>query len=563
MQNKPERLVKISSLSLKITLTVFILICSSYSFGQINLNVEAAVANLLRYGNGYQYTGKMKNPKQYFENLTDARFNINDVQFGLRYEYSDSIEYGLNFVGIARRFVEYDHESGISLRAGNFFEVISRGMALNLFEDRALYYDTGMDGVRLIYENTFKFKNPLNVKAEILGGNIEYNDYLTPERIELYRVQDAFLRVSPLKPLTIGLNYVYSNGELPEEGVITYVNSELPEAVINLNFPTLQFYADYVHKTSLISPNLIYPAPQTAKGDGFYSSISYSVGKVGMTLEYKNYAFDITLPDNRSNTRPSRMLPYQNPPTAQRENTSVLTSRNAHIVDFNDEVGGQFDLVYSPNDKLSFNVNGNIASRHYSYQDIDNSSVITYQRIDRGDSWLPNMSNSFWPFWEIYLEAEDYATDKIYGKLALDFFSNVIYNQVNPASTEVIKTTTIPFEFRYSLNDKYSITFINETQWASNTIRIHEQDFMNQYNSITFSSSPELNFTFSSEFTNDDEEPTGKKAWYTADLGYRLNESNTFGISYGSERGGLKCTNGICRFVQPFEGFRAFISTQY
>ncbi|HMS65245.1 MAG TPA: hypothetical protein PKD83_08345 [Ignavibacteria bacterium] len=69
--------------------------CSSVSYGQINLNVEAAVTNLLRYGSGYQYTGSIKNSKEYFENLTDARFNINGVTFGLRYEISDSIEYGL------------------------------------------------------------------------------------------------------------------------------------------------------------------------------------------------------------------------------------------------------------------------------------------------------------------------------------------------------------------------------------------------------------------------------------------------------------------------------------
>ena len=485
------------------------------------------------------------------------------MTFGLRYELSDSIEYGLNFRGIAKRFVEYDHESGISLRAGNFWEVISRGLAFNLFEDRALYYDTGMDGVRLTYEKTFKYKNPLKVKAQIIGGNINYRDYLDPSRVENYKLRNAYLRVSPLKPLTVGLNYVHSNGELPEEGTITYVNTDVPEAYININYPTFQFYADYAHKTSIITPNEIYPNPTTAKGDGFYSSLSYSVGKFGLTMEYKNYAFDVTLPDNRSNTRPSRMLPYQNPPTAQRENASVLTSRNPHVVDFNDEVGGQFDLVYIPNDKLSFNLNGSIASKHYQYEVNDESTVISYQRVDRGDSWLPNMNNAFSPFWEIYLEGEDYATDKIYAKLALAIQNSVIYNQINPDNSEIIKTTTIPLEFRYSFTEKYSLTFISETQWENNSIRVGEDNFMNQYNSLTFGSSPELNFTLTGEFTNDDEEPTGKKSWYTVDLAYRLNESNTFGVSYGSERGGLKCTNGICRFVQPFEGFRVLISTQY
>ncbi len=359
------------------------------------------------------------------------------------------------------------------------------------------------------------------------------------------------------------MNYVHSNGILPEEGVPTYVNTDMPEAVLNINYTDFQFYTDYAHKTSLITPNAIYPDPMTAKGDGLYSSLSYSFGKIGMTMEYKNYRFDITLPDNRSNTRPSRMLPYQNPPTAQRENATVLTSRNPHVVDFNDEVGGQIDFVYSPNDKLSFDLNGSISSKHYQYQDIDTSSVISYERIDRDDSWLPDLNDAFSPFWEVYLEGEDYATDKIYAKLALAIQNNTTYNQINPSSSEIIKTTTIPLEFRYSFTSKNSLTLINETQWESNSIRVGDKNFLNQYNSLTFSSSPDIGFTIAAEFTNDDEEPTGKKAWYLGELTYKLNESNTFAISYGSERGGLSCANGICRYIQPFEGFRVTVATQY
>jgi hypothetical protein len=546
----------------KLSVLFFVLFLCSDANSQINLNVEAAVSNLLRYGNGYQYTGSIKNPKEYFENLTDARVKINGVTFGFRNEISDSIEYGVNFVGISKRFVEYDHESGISLRAGDFWEAISLGMSLNTFEDRALAYDTGIDGVRIGYENTFKFKNPLQLKAQIIGGNINFRDYLDPYRVESYKLRNAFLRVSPLKPLTMGLNYVHSNGILPEEGFLTYVNSDVSEGFLNIEYKSMQFYTSYAFKSSVISPNEIYNA-STANGDGLYSAFSYTFGNLGMTMEYKNYRFDITLPDNRSNTRPSRMLPYQNPPTAQKENNSVLTSRNPHVVDFNDEVGGQIDFVYVPNDKLSFNLSGSIASKHYQYTDIDTSSIVSYERVDRGDSWLPDMNNAFSPFWEIYLEAEDYATDKIYGKLALALQNNVLYNQINPSSSEIIKTTTIPLEFRYSFTDIYSLTFINETQWANNSINIGDKNFMNQYNSLTFSSSPSLVLTVTSEFTNNEDEPTGKSSWFTGEISYKLNQSNTFGVSYGSERGGLKCTNGICRFVQPFEGFRVLIATQY
>jgi Family of unknown function (DUF6029) len=522
------------------------------------------VSNLLRYGNGYQYTGTIKNPKEYFENLTDARFKINGVTFGIRYELSDSIEYGVNFRGIAKRFVEYKHESGISLRAGDFFETISRGLSLNVFEDRALYYDTGVDGVRITYDKTFKMKNPLSIKAEILGGNLDYRgDYLNPYRIENYKIRDAFFRISPLKPLTLGVNYVHSNGIMPEENVLTNVNSDVSEGILNINYPDVQFYTSYAYKSSVISPNSIYPVQTNAKGDGLYSSLSYSFNKVGLTMEYKNYRFDITLPDNRSDTRPSRMLPYQNPPTAQLENNWVLTSRNQHVVDFNDEVGGQLDAVYSPNDKLSFHLNGSIASKHYEYQDTDTSSVISYERINRNDSYLPDLNDAFSPFWEIYLEGEDYATNKLYGRLAVVFQNNVVYNQINPSSSEKIFTSTIPLELKYSFNNTYTLNFVNETQFASNSIQVGDEDFLNQYFSLTLSRSPDLSFTIASEFTNNNQEPTGQKSWFLGELTYKLNESNTFAVSYGSERGGLRCSNGICRFVQPFEGFRATIATQY
>ncbi len=547
----------------KLLISIIIIFCCSESYAQLNLNVTAAVSNLLRYGNGYEYSGNIRNPKEYFENLTDARLNVNGIIFGLRYENSDPIEYGLNFRGIRKRYIEYKHESGISLRAGDFWEIISRGLSLNVFEDRALGYDTGIDGGRVTYQKTFGKKNPVKLKAQIIGGNIIYSDYLIPERIEKYRIRSAYAEVSPVKPLTIGLNYVYSNGDLPEGSVSTKVKTDLPEINLNLNFSSFQLYTAYSHKTSLVSPNEIFPKPITAKGDGLYSSLSYSLKKIGLTLDYKNYRYDVTLPDNRSNTRPTRMLPYQNPPTAIREHTSTLITRNPHIVDFNDEVGCQADIVYSPSDKLNFNFNGSVASRHYEYRDIDTTSVVSYKRVDRNGNYIPSLADAFSPFWEYYLEGEYYASDKVYTRLAFARQSSVLYNQINPLSSEKLFTSTIPVEIKYSFTKKYTLTTISESQWGHNSIRIGDKNYFNQYLSFTLSRSPNLNLTFNTEFTNDNEEPTGRKAWYLGETSYKINESNTVTVSYGSERGGLRCANGICRYVNPFTGFRVTVQTQF
>lgn len=559
--------MKITSEFLLKFLTAFVIIfsCSAAS-AQIKLNVDAAVSNLLRYGNGYEYTGTYKSAKEYFENLTDARLNVNGVTFGMRYEISDPIEYGLNFKGIRKRYIEYNHTSGVSLRAGDFWEILSRGLSLNVFEDRSLGYDTGIDGVRVAYRNIFGKKNPVRLYAQITGGDIDYSDYLTPERIEKYKVRSAYTEVSPVKPLTLGLNYVYSIGDLPEENVNTRVNTDLPEINLNFNLPEFQFYAAYSHKSSRVSPNEIFPTATTGNGDGFYSSLSYSKNKIGVTLDYKNYRYDITLPDNRSNTRPTRMLPYQNPPTAQKEHTSTLISRNPHVVDFNDEVGGQVDIVYTPNDKMTFNLNGSIASRHYQYEDTDTASGISYKRIERDGNYLPSLEDPFSPFWEIYFEGEYYVSEKVYTKLAFARQNSTQYNQIYPENSEKIFTTTIPIELKYSFNKEYTFTFVGEQQWEHNSFRTSresDQSFTNQFLSFTISRSPDLNITFNTESTNDDEEPTGKKFWWLSEVSYKINQSNTVLISYGSERGGLRCANGICRFVKPFEGFRASVQSSF
>ena len=80
------------------------LIGANYSQAQI----RTSVSNLLRYGNGDQTLGNVKNDFRYFENLTDIRFSLpENVNVGFRLLYDDPPEVGLPFQGLARRFVEY------------------------------------------------------------------------------------------------------------------------------------------------------------------------------------------------------------------------------------------------------------------------------------------------------------------------------------------------------------------------------------------------------------------------------------------------------------------------
>lgn len=536
-------------------IAVFYLYTNSYP--QSSPNIKASLNNIFRYGNGKEILNGKEDAKEYFENIGDARLQVNDVVFGMRYEISDPIEYGTDFKGIKKRYIEYKGLDELNIRAGDFWEVIGRGLSLNTFEQRQLFYDTGIDGARIIFKKSFGEKNPILIKTKLLGGNIEYRDFLNPNRIETYKVRNFNFEISPVKFLNIGTNYVYATGNIPSGNAETKIKAYIPEIFASINLPNFQFYSTYAHKHTNTEANTLYPYNLSANGDAFYGSLSYNKPGLGITFEYKNYRFDLTTPDNQSTERPTKMLPFQNPPTVVKEHTTTLTSRTPHVVDFNDEVGSQLEILWSPNDKLMLTFNGSIASKHYSFSDIDTGSKVSFVANERKNNFVPSFDDAFSPYWELSFESEYYLSDKIFLKSGLYKQSGVLYNDIFPNYSDKKKLITIPIELRYTFNNGYAIKLLFENQWADYSLRNPEyQKFTNQFAAISFSKSPNLSFTLCSEFTSDKQELTGKNKWIEGEISYNINKSNVIIASYGSERGGLKCTSGICRYVNPFNGFR-------
>jgi hypothetical protein len=550
----------------KLLIVLFFISITSVSWAQ-KLDVKASLNNLFRYGNGKENNTISEYSKEYLENIGDARLKINDFVFGMRYEISDPIEYGNDFKGIRKRFLEYNNLSeNINIRIGDYWDIIGRGMTLNVFEDRGLAFDTGIDGLRVAYKKTFGDKKPVKIKAQILGGDISYTDFLNLKRTETYKIRDGNFEISPLKNLTFGLNYVYAKGVIMGNDLktLTNITSELPEGYMSVKYKDLNLFYSYAHKRVSTEANLLYPKNITAFGNGMYSSLSYSKSGFGITLDYKNYRFDLVTPDQRDRTRPTKMMPFQNPPTALKEHTSTLISRSPHVVDFNDEVGTQLDIIFAPSEKLTMNLNLGLASRHYEYNNIDTTGFqYKWDRINRSNNFLPSLREQLSPFWEVYFETEYYATEKFYAKVAVSRQNEIIYNDENPLATEKVFNTTIPVELKYSLSKDYSLKVIFENQWAHNTSHATTPDYMNQFVALSLSKSPELTMTVNAEFTNDKDDPSGKSKWASGEVSYKVTPTNILTVFYGSEKGGLKCTNGICRYVYPFNGLRLTLSSKF
>ena len=536
-------------------LSIFLAAFVCFNPSLFSQDVVPSVSNLFRYGNGERILGSLKIPQTYFENLTDARISLpENFVLGFRLLYDEPPEIGEEFKGISRRYLEYNN-NGVYIRAGNSSTLFGRGMALNLFENRGLAYDTWMDGVKFKYSSDF-------YDATILGGSIDFRDSITFVRNEKYKIRGGNIEVYPFPELLLGGSYIYSEGVQPQGESSSdippkNIKAEIPEAYLNLNLNNISLYVDWSRKwTNVITDHY------TSTGSGLYGAVSYYGDGYGITLDYKNYSFDILDPYGRTDAaRPTRMLPFQNPPIVQKEYSYTLLTRPLHEVDFNDEVGYQIDAFYSVSDNTTLNFNTSLSSRHDSYN--LNPDGFTFTRIERSANFLPSTKKEFFPYYEIFIEGEHYYTSSSLFKLAFALRQETFYNEFSPDKSSIITTSiVVPVQIQNTFSQNFSLKAQSEHEWVKENFNGMNNNYFNQLITIIGSFFSKLTATIRFEYTTSKSEVSERKNWLIGELGYRLADSHTITISYGDERGGQVCSNGICKYIQPFEGLRVTILSQ-
>lgn len=529
-----------------------ILFSSAGIFGQ---DVVPSLSNLLRYGNGERMYGEVGQPQTYFENLTDLRLSLpEDFTVGFRLLYDDPPEVGPVFKGLKRRFVEFN-KNGFYLRAGNSSTLFGRGLAMNLFEDRGLAYDTWMDGVKSSYQNDF-------LKATIIGGNIDFRDSVTIARNELYKIRGGNLEIYPFDQLMLGTTYIYTEGVIPQgtqgSGIADKnITAELPEFYASLNMDKISAYVDWSRKwTNVITDS------SSSTGWGMYGSLSYFGDGFGITLDYKNYSYDIRDPyESVDYSRPTRMLPFQDPPIVQREYSFTLLSRAIHTVNFNDEVGFQIEAFYSPGENTTLTFNTSFASTHRKY--VIQPDGFSFVEVKRSADFLPSPQKEYFPYFEVYAELENYFDMNNVLRLAYSLREETFYNQFSSDHSSTInRSIVIPAQYQHNFNVDYSLTLQSEFEFVNMLSSVGNSAYINHFTLIRGTFYSKLTADLRIEYTTADNDPSGRKNWMSGELGYRITPSNVVSLSYGRERGGQICSNGVCRYIQPFSGFRFSLQTQ-
>lgn len=532
----------------------FILVASTLLLvTSVSAQVQYSIGNFLRYGNGEITSAGQGQRFEYVENQTNARLFWSDFTIGFQYLHDDPPEFGPRFTGLKKRYAEFSRHM-FEIRAGDFYTLYGKGLSMNLFENRGINYDTGLDGLRGIYRHDY-------VNAILAVGNMRYYDLLNPNRIETYSVKSGNVEIKPLKGVSLGASIVGTNGELPSPFGIDRVEATIPEILLSVSALGFDFHASFAHKRASVDrPKGAGQIEHfTREGQGLYGSLSYAseIG-FGVTLEYKDYRFDPVDPFERVDiNRPTRMLPMQNPPTVMKEHLFYFLAKNQHIVDFNDEVGFQIDGYYSLAPEMTLNINASMASRQKSYS----YGVNGLKVIERSNSFLPSPDSIFSPFYEVYAEFEWFFSGHSYVRAAFNRRYDAPYEEFGNLP-HVISSWTIPIRIEYGLSDDYSVGVSLEHQIYHDSFVRNKPDYTNDYFAATLSRSSLWSLTARFEATTDDNDPSGKKFWSVGEISYRVSSAHTATLSYGRERGGLVCSNGICRVLNPFDGVRFSLLSQ-
>ncbi len=535
----------------------------SFLFSQINTETELEV----RYGDS-------ENDFNYSEFFVDSRFLFQNTDYMisglLSFEQSYPPEIGLNENGLRKVLIGY-YKNDLSVELGDIYQTWGRGLILNQVDYQNLDFDTGSRGFNLLLD-----KNEYSIN--ILYGDVSISQSTTvlgnynPRKPNYFTNQSIY--GFDYNKLFITANYGISFLAVENE------NNTDDHFLSNIRFEKFynkgELYLSFAHKESHVN------SQDFEQGNGFYLSNINSTNNWTFVTNYRRYRFDIQNPLNKGNivNNYARALDIQQSPTGYYQHNFKLLSRNSKQVNLNDEVGIELEFARSFQNLNTLIINY-IKSSSTTGWHLDENGAWQRESLTKtfnnNNSLFPSNDKDSYPYDEIFIEFNGYnENQRIFYKVGFDVLYDtfaVLSNSDSNESFEVKKVITIPLLMNITLNNKWNIEMQIEMQRAKKGFEIKsnsESSFSSlfeskyQYNNfLSFSANYKKKWTFSfaHEVTNADESRLSENhnvndlsnSWNSYSIAYRFDSDDSLQIFYGSVRGGLDCTNGVCRYIQSFD----------
>ena len=494
-------------------------------------------------------------------NRPDDRF---EALFSL--ELSDPPEIGLKEEGI-REFLLGYYNKNLSIELGDFYQTWGRGLILNQTDYQHLDFNTSATGLSVGYEKDYISLNVIAGETNPRKSTTFLGDYdpRVPNYILKQTLYGSDLSIESPES-TMGLSILFTEEEeAPISSVIGGIRFEKP-------YDNGDFFLSFISKRSKF--DTVDSGSETDKGNGLYFSNTNYIKDWALTSNYRRYRIDVKDPSMRDNilSNYGQALDVQRSPTGYYQHSFKLLSRNSKQVNLNDEIGLELELIGPIDENRTLLVNYTKSSStkgwHNEFGYWEPEPLTTTN--GNSNSLFPSSDKDSYPFDEIFIELNGYnKAHTLFYRVGFDYFSDtfaVLANSNTSESFEVNKAITFPFMVNVILNDLWSIEVQLELQRAKKGFEVttnDESSFVsllsekyqdNIFLGFTVNHAP-WSLTVATESTNSDESLSNfdSNTWNSVALTYRIKSDNILEVFYGSIRGGLDCTNGVCRYIQPFE----------
>ncbi len=550
-----------STLSHRISLLFFFLICSILSFAQDEARFSGSFATNANFFQRDTLIGASNTPQydhQLFggEAWLELNYSYKGFGVGVRFDafnnsnlinpqgsYSDQ--------GLGRWFVtKKSHDLGITV--GYIYDQIGSGIIYRAYEERPLAIDNALLGARLTYDFgdnwqikgfAGKQKNRFEVYDSVIKGFSVDGFHSFGEEGKVTIAPGAGIVGRTLDNGSMNLVVSELRTYAEEDRFIPKYNTYAMSVFNNLSAGKFNWYIEGAYKSEDIFRNQEGDRLLSDDGSVIYTSLSYANKGLGITLEGKrteNFEFR-TRPQEELNRGIVNFLP---PMT--RVNTFRLLARYNSATQFLGELGMQADVRYKFNKKLSANVSFS------SITDLDARPL--YQEI----------------FTEVtYKKGRDW---QLIAGVQMQDYNQEVY-EFKPG-VPLVSTITPYGEFLYKLSKKKALRFefqylnMNASDKTGELVKNDYGDWA--FGLVEFTMAPHWTFTLSDMYNVDPGklspiDETGEKAsihFPRLDVFYTY-KSNRFSLSYVKQVEGVVCSGGICRLEPAFSGVRMSVTSTF
>jgi len=515
----------------------------------------------------------------YFENFINGSIEYGQWYLDLSLESSQPPEYGFEYQGVDRLFLSYIGPS-YSFEFGDISALFGRGLALNLDENQAIDFDNEIMGIRyssVLFENheidllggvkkNYRFYSPSSdlrepdgmASYQLAGAEVTINSesgfwsmvpYLIASRMQsdfVWQTLDAEAGLISTDTVTQNMNAIQGGWGQSIYGDTWDIYLEYNKTWKAFDYPV----ANQSIKHSTNGQSLINADPKYSQtGQAFNLQLNWFPDWFTTLFEYKRY---LNGPETAAQKRnpmllATKPLPWQMGPTGIREHDISLLASVTHPIDYGDELGWNLEIRKTLSDSWSAVLNG----ARTSQSSLDgNAGILPTQDLDRN------------PWQEYYAEFE-YSGSSFYQRLLIAYTQSVLSGQT---AAEVMEHYTfVPAYLSWHPNDDLVLSSVVELQSSKVYGELYSGEELegHKFQSGHFIASADYEHIYSAaliwDASNDPSllsDGADLQHWVSGEVSLKPMDGLWIRASYGKEKGGVRCTGGVCRVLNPFEGFR-------